>query len=145
MLSISFGEILLIATVGLVVIGPERLPKAARFAGHLFGRVQRQIQSVKADIKREMDAADVQSIRDEYQKAAKQTGESAADIYQSIRQTASQAGADIAKVADDNKGAGGDNSGGDVASGGNDDNKTADDAKAFPPPHTAPTATNKAD
>ena len=79
MFSISFGEILLIATVGLVVIGPKRLPQAARFAGHLAGRLQRQIQSVKADINREMAAADLKSIQREYKDAAS----SAQDIYNS--------------------------------------------------------------
>lgn len=79
MFSISFGEILLIATVGLVVIGPKRLPQAARFAGHLAGRLQRQIQSVKADINREMAAADLKSIQREYKDAAS----GAQDIYNS--------------------------------------------------------------
>ncbi|MGI9337314.1 MAG: Sec-independent protein translocase protein TatB [Gammaproteobacteria bacterium] len=142
MFSISFGEILLIATVGLVVIGPKRLPHAARFAGHLIGRVQRQIQGVKADIKREMDAADVQGIREEYQQAASKTGESAGDIFKTIRQTAADATGGISQSANDNK----------PADDKTADNKTADnnnipaqDKGNFPPPHTAPGATNKAD
>lgn len=139
MLSISFGEILLIATVGLVVIGPKRLPQAARFAGHLIGRIQRQVRSVKDDIKREMDAADLQNIQQEYQQAAKQAGESAGDIYQSIKQTAAQASGDINKTAnhqttnDDNN-----NNNNNI-----DNNKADNKNTTFPPPHTAPNPSTK--
>ncbi|SCX61491.1 Sec-independent protein translocase protein TatB [Nitrosospira sp. Nsp1] len=55
MFDISFAEILVIAVVGLVVIGPERLPKVARTLGHLFGRAQRYANDVKNDIQREME------------------------------------------------------------------------------------------
>ncbi|SHL82814.1 Sec-independent protein translocase TatB [Nitrosospira sp. Nsp11] len=55
MFDISFTEILVIAIVGLVVIGPERLPKVARTLGHLFGRAQRYANDVKNDIQREME------------------------------------------------------------------------------------------
>ncbi|HJT50377.1 MAG TPA: Sec-independent protein translocase protein TatB, partial [Nitrosospira sp.] len=55
MFEISFTEILVIATVALVVIGPERLPKVARTLGHLFGRAQRYVNDVKSDIQREME------------------------------------------------------------------------------------------
>ena len=59
MFGISFGEILLIVTVGLIIVGPKRLPETARFIGHLFSRVHRQVNSVKADIRREMDLEDI--------------------------------------------------------------------------------------
>src|SRR5687768_12303062 len=55
MFDISFTEILVIAAVALVVIGPERLPKVARTLGHLFGRAQRYVNDVKNDIQREME------------------------------------------------------------------------------------------
>lgn len=55
MFDISFTEILVIAAVALVVIGPERLPKVARTLGHLFGRAQRYVNDVKSDIQREME------------------------------------------------------------------------------------------
>ena len=45
----NFGvmEMMVIAVVGLVVIGPERLPKVARTLGHIFGRMQRYVSDVK--------------------------------------------------------------------------------------------------
>ncbi len=55
MFDISFSEILVIATVALIVLGPERLPKVARTLGHLFGRAQRYVNDVRNDIQREME------------------------------------------------------------------------------------------
>ena len=55
MFDISFSEILVIATVALIILGPERLPKVARTLGHLFGRGQRYVNQVNNDIQREME------------------------------------------------------------------------------------------
>ena len=59
MFDIGFSEIVVIAVVALIVIGPERLPKTARTLGHLFGRLQRYVADVKADINREMQLEDL--------------------------------------------------------------------------------------
>ncbi len=71
MLDMSFSEIAVIGVVALVVLGPERLPKVARTAGHLFGRLQRYVATVKADINREMDSSELAKIKQEIQDAAK--------------------------------------------------------------------------
>lgn len=55
MFDIGFSELIVIGIVALVVVGPERLPKVARTAGHLFGRFQRYVGSVKADLRREIE------------------------------------------------------------------------------------------
>jgi sec-independent protein translocase protein TatB len=70
MFDIGFSELLLIAVVALVVIGPERLPRVARTLGHLFGRLQRYVSQVKSDINREMDLAELQRARSEFESAA---------------------------------------------------------------------------
>ncbi|MFO7542609.1 MAG: Sec-independent protein translocase protein TatB [Thiobacillus sp.] len=54
MFDIGFSELLMIGVVALIVIGPERLPKVARTAGHLYGRMQRYVSSVKTDISNEI-------------------------------------------------------------------------------------------
>ncbi len=54
MFDIGFSELLVIGVVALIVIGPERLPRVARTAGHLYGRMQRYVTSVKSDISREI-------------------------------------------------------------------------------------------
>lgn len=55
MFDIGFSELLVVGVVALIVIGPERLPKVARTAGHLLGRLQRYVGTVKSDISREME------------------------------------------------------------------------------------------
>ena len=71
MLDMSFSEIAVIGAVALVVLGPERLPKVARTAGELFGRLQRYVATVKADINREMESSELAKIKQEVQDAAK--------------------------------------------------------------------------
>ncbi|MFM7123446.1 MAG: Sec-independent protein translocase protein TatB, partial [Fluviibacter sp.] len=47
MFDIGFSEILLVAVVALVVIGPERLPGVARNVGRYAGRLQRYVHDIK--------------------------------------------------------------------------------------------------
>jgi sec-independent protein translocase protein TatB len=54
MFDFSFLQLMLVMVVALIVIGPERLPKVARTLGHLWGRAQRYVNDVKADIERDM-------------------------------------------------------------------------------------------
>jgi len=62
MFDIGFWELTIIAVVALIVIGPERLPKVARTAGHWIGRGRRFVASVKADIDREIKAEELKQI-----------------------------------------------------------------------------------
>jgi sec-independent protein translocase protein TatB len=71
MFDFGFSKLLLLSIVALVVIGPERLPKVARTLGHLYGRLQRYVTQVKSDIHREMDAADLGSVKSEFESAAR--------------------------------------------------------------------------
>lgn len=59
-----------IAVVALIVLGPERLPKVARTMGTLFGRLQRYVSDVKADINREMELEELRKFKDQFQSAA---------------------------------------------------------------------------
>jgi sec-independent protein translocase protein TatB len=70
MFDIGFSELLVIALVALIVIGPERLPRVARTLGHLAGRLQRYVADVKADINREMELEELRKMRDSMQQAA---------------------------------------------------------------------------
>lgn len=54
MFDIGFSELLVIAVVALLVLGPERLPGAARTVGALLRRARQSFESVKADIEREV-------------------------------------------------------------------------------------------
>jgi sec-independent protein translocase protein TatB len=79
MFDIGFSEIVVIGVVALVVIGPERLPKAARTLGVLFGRMQRYVSEVKADINREMALDDLKRLQQDVKTAA-------ADLQSSVQQ-----------------------------------------------------------
>jgi len=69
---VAFSEIVVIAVVALIVIGPERLPRVARTLGHMFGRLQRYVNEVKADINREMELDELRRLRTEVQSAARE-------------------------------------------------------------------------
>ena len=63
MFDVGFSELMVIAVVALVVIGPERLPKVARTAGLLLGRLQRYVSDVKSDINREMQLDELKKLQ----------------------------------------------------------------------------------
>lgn len=69
MFDISFSELLLVGAVALVVLGPERLPAAARTAGGLMRKARASWQSVRAEFEREVASSElrrsVSGIRDE--------------------------------------------------------------------------------
>ena len=70
MFDIGFTELLLIAVVALIVLGPERLPKAARFAGLWVRRARAQWYSVKSELERELAAEELKrSLHDAKQAA----------------------------------------------------------------------------
>ena len=53
MFDIGFTEIILIAVVGLIVIGPKRLPETVRFLGYWVGKLRRSVQGARQDMERE--------------------------------------------------------------------------------------------
>jgi sec-independent protein translocase protein TatB len=71
MFDIGFSELLVIAVVALIVIGPERLPNVARTLGHLIGRMQRYVNDVKADISREMELDELKKMQSSMEDAAR--------------------------------------------------------------------------
>lgn len=71
MFDVAFSELLVIAVVALIVIGPQRLPKVARTAGVLLGRLQRYAASVKADINREMQLEELRKLQAELAESAR--------------------------------------------------------------------------
>ncbi len=65
MFDIGFWELSLLALVALLVVGPERLPRLARTAGMWIGKGRRLINSVRADIERELKAEELKKILEE--------------------------------------------------------------------------------
>ena len=97
MFDIGFSEIVVIAVVALVVLGPEKLPKTARTLGHLFGRLQRYVNEVKRDIQRELELEELRKLQQNVQSAAKEIEESMAsatrDVERGVRDVEAALGA----------------------------------------------------
>lgn len=52
MFDIGFMELLVVGVLGLLVLGPERLPKAARTLGLMIGKVRRSMSNIQEDLER---------------------------------------------------------------------------------------------
>ncbi len=59
MFDIGFPELMLVAVVGLLVIGPDRLPAALRTLGLWLGRARRSFATVKAEVEKEIGMDEV--------------------------------------------------------------------------------------
>jgi len=62
MFDIGFWELVIIAIVALVIIGPERLPKFARDAGRFFAKVRNFIQNARRDLEKEFELDQVNDL-----------------------------------------------------------------------------------
>ncbi len=103
MFSISFGEMLLIGAACLIVIGPKRLPETARFVGHLYSRVTRQVSSIRTDIRREMDMEDMRKTMRETEQAVRDAGSAAKEV---VAEPAAAIGAAASEATGDKPAAG---------------------------------------
>ena len=92
MFDIGFSELMVVAVVVLVVIGPERLPAVARTLGHLFGRLQRYVNDVKADISREIELDELKKFKNEFEEAAQ-------SVESSVRTEVASAEATLNSIA----------------------------------------------
>jgi sec-independent protein translocase protein TatB len=88
MFDIGFSELLVIGIVALIVVGPQRLPKLARTAGHLLGRLQRYANQVKSDIKMEMAAEELKRIKEDMEKTAQGAEYEIRETQQSVERLA---------------------------------------------------------
>jgi sec-independent protein translocase protein TatB len=91
MFDFSFGELAVIAVVALVVLGPERLPKVARTAGHLLGRARAYANQVKSDIDREVQMDELRKLQQQAQDAARSFETAVNDVGKNVEQEASAA------------------------------------------------------
>lgn len=91
MIDLGLTKIALIGAVALVVIGPEKLPAVARMAGTLFGRAQRYISNVKAEVNREMQMEELNKMHSSILNAANTMNKSVADDIAEAGQDFTQA------------------------------------------------------
>ena len=89
MFELSFGKMMIIAVVALIVLGPEKLPKVARTIGHLLGRARTYANTVKQDIDREMQMDELRKLQQQAQEAARSFETAVSDAGRSVEQEAS--------------------------------------------------------
>ncbi len=85
MFDIGFSELLMIAVVALIVLGPERLPKAARFAGLWVRRARAQWYSVKSELERDLAADELRRSFNDAQDAFRDTEQSMREHSEAVR------------------------------------------------------------
>ncbi len=85
MFDIGFSELLMIAIVALVVIGPERLPGVARNVGRFTGRLQRYVNDIKRDFNREIEFDEIRRLQQEMETTV-QTMQEAMRVVESTLQ-----------------------------------------------------------
>lgn len=90
MFDVNFSEMMVIAVVAFIVIGPERLPKVARTLGHLLGRGQRYISSVKADIERDIGIEELRKLQEKVQNDYKAAEGAVSQVTQTLNMHAQE-------------------------------------------------------
>jgi sec-independent protein translocase protein TatB len=90
MFELSFGKMMIIAVVALIVLGPEKLPKVARTLGHLLGRARSYANQVKQDIDREMQMDELRKLQEQAKDAARTFETAVNDAGRSVESQASQ-------------------------------------------------------
>ena len=72
MFDISFAELMMIAVVALLVVGPDKLPQVARTVGAFVGRLQRYVAQVKEEVNRDARFEELQKLQQEIKQGADQ-------------------------------------------------------------------------
>jgi sec-independent protein translocase protein TatB len=70
MIDLGFDKLALIGAVALIVIGPERLPRVARTAGHLLGKARRYVADVRAEVNRSIELDELKKMKTQFEDAA---------------------------------------------------------------------------
>ncbi|MBE0403907.1 Twin-arginine translocation protein TatB [Halomonas citrativorans] len=84
MLDIGFLELMLVGVVGLLVLGPERLPRAARTAGLWVGKIKRTISGMQREISAQLEAEELRQTLNEQQKTINDSLKNAKKDVESI-------------------------------------------------------------
>ncbi len=93
MFDFSLGELLVVALVALVVLGPERLPKAARFAGLWVRKARAQWHAVRNELEQELAS-------EELQRSLRESRQALHDAEARLREATADAQADVTRALD---------------------------------------------
>ena len=86
MFDIGFSEMLMVAIVALVVIGPERLPGVARNIGRFAGRLQKYVHDIKSDFNRELEFEEIRRLQSEMETTVQSMQDSMRAVQTSLLQ-----------------------------------------------------------
>ncbi len=98
MIELSFSKLLLLAVIALVVLGPEKLPKAARMAGAMLRRVRAGWENVRSEVERELEVEEIKRAAKQAAERADAARKAADDEARSVHESVSKVAADAAKV-----------------------------------------------
>ena len=90
MFDIGFSEMLMVAVVALVVIGPERLPGVARNIGRFAGRLQRYVHDIKRDFNREVEFEEIKRLQHEMETTVQSMQQSMRAVESTLQQEVQQ-------------------------------------------------------
>lgn len=100
MFDIGFFELLIIAIVGLVVIGPERLPETVRSISLWIGRLKRSLRETRSELEKQLGADDIrrQLHNEEVMQSLERTRR---EVEASMHQAMSEGGKDTSDSSKD--------------------------------------------
>ena len=101
MFDFGLSELMVIGVVLLIVVGPERLPKVARTAGHLLGRVQRYVSDVKSDIQRERQLEELKKLQEQVRHQAQELETSVREGVGRVESGLGQAAEEVRSILPD--------------------------------------------
>ena len=100
MIELSFSKLLLLAVIALVVLGPEKLPKAARMAGAMLRRLRLGWENVRSEVERELELEEIRRSAKEAAERADAMRKAADAEMHSAHASVNQTVAEIASTAD---------------------------------------------
>lgn len=98
MIEISLGKLVLLALVALIVLGPEKLPHAARTAGALVRRLRSGWDSVRAEVERELE---IEELKRTAREAAARAEAAQTEMNNVMRNTRDQVATSATEVRND--------------------------------------------
>lgn len=96
MIEISFGKLVLLALIALIVLGPEKLPGAARTAGALLRRMRSGWDNVRAEVERELQVEEIRRAAREAAAQAEAAQQEVRDGLDRVREPLAQAIGEVA-------------------------------------------------
>lgn len=95
MIEISFGKLVLLALIALIVLGPEKLPGAARTAGALLRRVRSGWDNVRAEVERELEIEQIKRATREAAAQAEAAQGQLKDQLQQVREPLAEVAGEV--------------------------------------------------